>query len=309
MTDIVTINSAHAMPDRLKAILLMCSAVTLFSCLDTTAKYLGTRMGLPAAQIIWVRFAGQVLMMAIIAGPAGTRNMFRANRLGLQLTRSFLMAATTACNFIAVRYLRLDQTISITFLAPLLVAALAGPLLGEHIGWHRALAIVAGFIGILVVVRPGFAAVHPAFAVAFAAMLAYSLFLLVTRMLAAHDAPLVTLWYSMMFGLIGGAFFAIPQWVWPADWYEWLLLAALGVFGGSGHFLLVHAYRLAPASSVSPILYFQLLSMTALGFVVFGDMPDRWSLVGASIVIASGLYLVHRERVVSSREHPRMLAD
>ena len=309
MTDTALFNPTQPMSDRLKAILLMCAAVTLFACLDSTAKYLGTRVGLPASQIIWVRFVGQVLMMAAIAGPRGTLDLFRANRLGLQFVRSFLMVATTACNFIAVRYLRLDQTVSISFMAPLVVAALAGPMLGEYIGWHRALAIVAGFLGILIVVRPGFAAVHPAFAVAFTSMIAYSMFMIVTRKLVAHDGPVVTLWYSMLLGLVGGAFFAIPQWVWPADWQTWLLLAALGAFGGCGHFLMIHAYRLAPASSVSPFLYFQLLGMVVLGYVLFHDVPDNWTLLGASIVVASGLYLVHRERIVTGTTRPRMIAD
>jgi drug/metabolite transporter (DMT)-like permease len=286
-----------AMPDRLKAVLLMCTAVTLFSCLDTTAKYLAGHMGVPTAEIVWTRVVGQFLLMVLILGPGTIPELFKTRRLGLQLIRSLLMVSTTACNFIAVQYLRLDQTISITFLAPLLVAALAGPFLGEYVGWHRATAIVIGFLGILIGLRPGFSEVHPAFAVSLMAMVAYALFMLVTRKLSGVDAPLVTLFYALIAGVIGGAFFAIPQWVWPASAVEWLMLLTLGAFGGFGHFLLIHAYRLAPASSVSPFLYFQLLSMIGLGYVVFGDVPDHWSLIGSGIVIASGLYLVHRERI------------
>ncbi len=227
-----------------------------------------------------MRFVGQVLLMAAILGPAALPGLLRTKRLGLQIFRSFLMAATTAGNFIAVGYLRLDQTVSIAFLAPLVVAALAGPILGEYVGWKRALAIVAGFIGILIVVHPGVEEVHWAFAASFVSMLAYALFMIVTRILSPYDPPLVTLFYAMLVGAVGGALIAIPQWVWPTEAWQWLALASLGAFGGLGHYLLIFAYRYAPASSVSPFLYFQILSMVALGYLVFGDTPDAWSLIG-----------------------------
>jgi drug/metabolite transporter (DMT)-like permease len=286
------------MPDRLKAVLLMCSAVTLFACLDTTAKYLGSFRGIPTSEIVWVRFVGQTLLMVIVLGPDAVPGLLKTRRLGLQLLRSLFMAATTAFNFLAVQYLRLDQTISITFLAPLLVAALAGPLLGEYVGWRRALAIVAGFAGVLIVVRPGFAEFHPAFLASLVAMIAYALFMIVTRKLAGIDPPLVTLFYALPVGVVAGAAFALPEWVWPGAPFDWILLLATGALGGFGHYLLIHAYGLAPASSVSPFLYFQLMSMIASEYVVFGDTPDRWTLVGSGVVIASGIYLVHRERVV-----------
>lgn len=292
------------MSDQSKAIALMCTAVTLFACLDTTAKYLVTFTEIPTAQIVWLRFVGQFLLMAAILGPWTLPSLLRTSKLGLQTIRSLLMVATTACNFIAVQYLRLDQTVSIAFLAPLVVAALAGPMLGEFVGWRRALAIVAGFIGILVVVRPGVAEVHPAFFIAFLSMLAYALFMLVTRKLSTFDPPLVTLFYALLAGTFGGAFWALPQWVWPADAWQWLTLLSLGAFGGMGHFLLILAYRLAPASTVSPFLYFQLISMVALGYLVFGDRPDAMTLVGSSIVIASGIYLVHRERQAGISQPP-----
>ncbi|NOT72384.1 MAG: DMT family transporter [Hyphomicrobium sp.] len=284
------------MPERLKAILLMCAAVTLFSCLDASAKYLVSHSALPTAQVVWMRFAGQALLMAAILGPWTIPSLLRTNKLGLQIIRSFLMVACTACNFVAVQYLRLDQTVAMAFLAPLVVAALAGPLLGEWVGWRRMLAIVIGFAGILIVVRPGFTEVHWAFGIAFLSMLAYAFFMLVTRKLSAFDPPLVTLFYALLAGTVLGGPIAFMQWVWPASFVQWLQLLSLGAFGGLGHYLLILAYRLAPASSVSPFLYFQLMSMVGLGYVIFGDVPDRWSLAGAAVVIASGVYLVHRER-------------
>lgn len=288
----------HALPDRLKAVLLMCATVTLFSCLDASAKYLTSHSNLPTAEIVWMRFIGQFVMMAFILGPSTLLGLLKTQKLGLQLTRSLMMVATTTFNFIAVQHLRLDQTVSIAFLAPLVVAALAGPFLGEYVGWRRMVAIVVGFIGILIVVRPGFANVHPAFLFSIASMLAYAAFMLLTRKLSTFDTPLVTLFYALLIGTVAGAPVALSQWVWPQSPLHWLILVGLGAFGGLGHYLLIFAYRFAPASSVSPFLYFQLLSMVSLGYLVFGDVPDRWTLLGSSVVIASGLYLVHRERVI-----------
>lgn len=285
--------------DRLKAIGLMCAAVTLFSCLDATAKYLVSHSQMHTAQVVWLRFVGQALLMAVILGPNALPDLLQTQKLGLQLLRSCLMAATTTFNFIAVQHLRLDQTVSIAFLAPLVVAALAGPFLGEWVGWRRMVAILIGFLGILIVVRPGFTEVHWAFGISFLSMLVYALFMLVTRKLSTFDPPLVTLFYALLVGTIGGAPIALSVWVWPEDIWTWGKLLSLGAFGGAGHYLLILAYRLAPASSVTPFIYFQILSMVTLGYLLFGDVPDKWSLLGSAVVIGAGIYLVHRERSTS----------
>lgn len=287
------------------AILLMCAAVTFFSCLDAMAKHIVTFTDIPPAEVIWLRFVGQVVFMCAIVGPAAVPQLLRTKRPRLQALRSLLMALTTAGNFVAVKYLRLDQTVSIAFLAPLAVALLAGPILGEYVGWRRMIAILTGFLGILIVVRPGIADVHPAILASLASMTFYSLFMITTRKLSGIDPPMTTLFCSMIVGTVGGAFFALPVWVWPTDIWQWLQLASLGALGGLGHYILIFAYQHAPASVVSPFLYFQLLSMVTLGYLVFGDLPDAWTLVGASVVIASGIYLVHRERVVKGKTSVR----
>lgn len=286
--------------DRLRAILLMVAALVMFSGLDTTAKYLVTHTSIPVAQLSWLRFLGQFVLLLTLVPVLGlltTRELFTTRRLGWQLVRSVLMAATTVLNFLALQYLRLDQTITIVFLAPLVVALLAGPLLGEWVGWRRMLAILVGFGGILIAVRPGVAEVHPAVIYSFVGMLAYALFMILTRRIAAYDPPLVTLFYSMFVGTIFGAPIALSDWVWPPDWVTWLMLLSLGVLGGTGHYLFILAYRLAPASTIAPFLYLQLLSMVGFGWFVFGDVPDGWTLAGAAVVTASGIYLVHREHV------------
>ena len=293
---------SHAMSHRMKAIALMCAAVTFFSCLDAMAKYIAAHSNMGTAQIVWLRFLGQMILMAALLGPAAIPALLKTEKPALQALRSLMLLGTTAFNFLAVQYLRLDQTISIAFLAPLVVAALAGPILGEWVGWRRAVAIVAGFFGVLIVVRPGIAQVHWAFGASFLSMSCYATFMMVTRKLSTYDQPLTTLFLGLLAGAAAGAPIALAHWVWPVDWQQWLMLLSLGAFGGIGHYLMIFAYRYAPASSVSPFLYFQLLSMVGLGYLMFGDVPDKWTLIGSSVVIASGLYLVHRERV--TRKNP-----
>ena len=284
--------------DRLRAIALLIVAVSLFSALDATAKALVVYRHIPVTEVVWLRFVGQTFYMIFIFGLLGVPQLLATSRLGLQLGRSLLMVTTTACNFIALQTLRLDQTVTITFLAPLVVAGLAGPLLGEWVGWRRGLAIAVGFAGVIVALHPGSAPLSAAVAISFAGMLAYAFFMLLTRYLSAYDPPFVTLFYSMLAGTLFAAPLAVRDWVNPPDLATVGMLAALGMFGGAGHTLFIYAYKLAPASTVTPFLYVQLLTMVAAGYLVFGDVPDAYTLAGAAIVVASGIYLVHRERVV-----------
>jgi drug/metabolite transporter (DMT)-like permease len=288
--------------DRLKAVGLLILAITLFSALDSSAKYLATRSELPIVQIVWARFAGQFLLMLSILGAIPLSTLFGTRKLGWELARSVLMAATTAFNFLALQYLRLDQTVTVIFLGPLIVALLAGPVLGEWVGWRRLGAILVGFCGILIAVRPGIN-LHPAFGYAFGAVTAFSLFMLLTRYLAAYDKPLAMLFYSILVGTFGLAPFALWQWVWPSLG-QWLLLAALGTLGGVGHYLFIHAYRLAPAPVIAPFLYLQLLTMVSFGYIVFDQVPDLWTIAGSVVIIGSGIYLIHRERVTKTPVQP-----
>ncbi len=140
---------------------------------------------------------------------------------------------------------------------------------------------------------------HPAFLIAFAGMLCYAAFSIVTRYLAAFDKAEVTLFYSLFAGTLMVAPFALADWVWPADKFTWLLLLSMGVYGGLGHYLFILAHRHSPASIIAPFLYISLLTHSTAGYLVFGHVPDRWTLGGAAIVIVSGLYLLQRERATS----------
>ncbi|MBU1210147.1 MAG: DMT family transporter [Alphaproteobacteria bacterium] len=287
--------------DAARAIGLMIVAVLLFSCLDAAAKYLTTRGGVPVAQVIWVRFIVQFVLLMVMVPALGVlslKSMFRTKKLGWQLVRSAMMALTTAFNFLALQYLRLDQTITIMFLTPLIVALAAGPLLGEWVGMRRLVAILVGFAGILIVVRPGLAAVHPAILLSFASMAAYVAFALITRHIASFDPPLVTLFFSMFAGVLLGFPFAAATWQWDFGAPVWALLLTLGILGGAGHYLFILAYRLAPAGIITPFIYLQIVSMSALGYVIFGDIPDIWTAIGSTVIVASGIYLFYREQAV-----------
>ena len=239
----------HAASRPLRAIGLMCVAWVLFACLDTTVKYLGTFTPLPASQVIWMRFLGQFLAMVALLGLLAVPSLLRTRKLAVQLVRSLLMLASTAFNFLALRHLRLDQTTTIGFLTPLTVALLAGPLLGEWIGWRRAIGIAVGFAGILLALRPGVTAMHPAVLLSLAGMLCYAVFSISTRYLAPYDRAEVTLFYSLLAGSLIVAPFALAEWVWPADRFIWLLLLSMGAYGGLGHYLFILAHRYAPAST------------------------------------------------------------
>ena len=249
---------------------------------------------------MWMRFLGQLALIVLVMGVVNVPALVRTRKPWHQALRSLFLLGSTAFNFGALAYLRLDQALSIQFMTPLLVALLAGPVLGEWVGWRRMVAILAGFCGILVAIRPGFASVHPAVFLSFGCVISYALFTLSTRHLSAFDPPEVTLFLSLFAGAILFAPLALVDWVWPADGFTWALLVMLGAFGGAGHYLFILAYRSAPASSLAPFVYAQLVAATAIGYVVFSDLPDGWTIAGAVIIIASGLYLVHRERVVKA---------
>ena len=251
--------------------------------------------GLDPIQLAAVRYIGSFLLTGAFFNPWTRTGILRAQRPWLQCGRAFCLALATVCAFTALSFLRLTEVTSITFAAPLVVALLAGPLLGERLGPARIAAVVAGFAGVLVVTRPGVGGLHPAALLAVAAACANALYSIATRLLAAHDPPETTLFYT---GLVGSALFA-P--VLPFVWADrralaWLLLPALGLFGAFGHWLLILAHRRAPASVLAPFFYTQLLWATLLGLLVFGETPDRWTLLGGGIVMASGLHLVARER-------------
>ena len=199
-------------------------------------------------------------------------------------------------NVLALRQLQLSETATISFLTPIFVGLLAGPLLGERVGAERVVAIAVGFLGVAIATRPGTEAFQPIVLVAVAGVLRNSGYVLATRRLAAADAPQTTLAWTQIAGIV----FLTPLLPWvcrhPATVQVWLVMAAMGAFGAGGHALLIVAHRFAPAPALTPFSYTQLLWMIVSGALVFGDWPSPETLIGATLVVACGAYLALRER-------------
>lgn len=288
--------------DRLTAIALMCGAVVLFACNDAAAKFLNGHMH--TVQVVWARYMAAFALAIVLLDPTGRPQVMRTTRPWLQLGRSTLLLISTVLNFFALRYLQLDEAVSIIFCTPFIVAALGGPMLGEWIGWRRWTAIVVGFLGVLLVTRPATGGIHPAALLVVGAAVCYALYSISTRILSRSDSDATTNFYS---NLVGAAVItiAVPfYWTSQTDLTVILLMCSMGLFSGLGHFLLIRAHRRAPAGILAPFIYTEIVWMIALGFLVFGDVPNSWTLGGAAVVICSGLYLLYRERVMGPRRRP-----
>jgi drug/metabolite transporter (DMT)-like permease len=289
------INSLTLARQRLTGIALICGALLCFSCLDSIAKWLSPRIGI--IETTFARYLFSVLLVSIFLNPWTQPGMLITKKPWMQAGRSLLLFACTVLNFLALQHLQLAQTMSIMFLTPLVVALLSGPILGEWVGPRRMAAIAVGFLGVLIVARPGMGGIHPAALYTVVGVICYAFYTILTRILAAHDSSATTMFYSG----IGGLLLLLPAvpFVWknPSSPLEMFLMIAIGAFGAVGHWLMIKAYRLAPAPILSPFIYSQIVWMMLLGYIFYDDIPDNWTLGGAAVVIASGLYLLQRERV------------
>jgi drug/metabolite transporter (DMT)-like permease len=292
---------------RLIGISLMFGALFCFALLDTTGKWLNGH--LPTLQVVWARYASHFVIAFVFINPLTVKNLFTTQRPWLQLGRSALLFLSTAINFISLNYLQLDETTAILFTTPFFIALFAGPLLGEWIGWRRWIAILIGFAGALVVIRPGTGALHPTAFLSLAGACCYALYNISTRALAPYDSTQTTITYS---ALVGVLIASIPlPWIWQTPTEPLVIggMVAVGLFGLVGHTFLIIAHRYAPAGVLAPFMYFQIIWVLMTSFAVFGDLPHFWTIIGVLIVVASGLYLLYRERVMNAEASLQAQAD
>jgi drug/metabolite transporter (DMT)-like permease len=279
---------------RLAGIGLMCLALMCFCLLDTTAKWLNGHIS--TVEVLWARYAGHFVLSLIFVNPWTTPGLLSTQRPWLQIGRSILLVGSSIFNFSALRYLQLDQTSAIMFTTPLFVALCAGPMLGEWIGPRRWVAVLFGFAGVLLVTRPGAGGIHPAAILSLLGAVCYALYNITTRILASYDKTSTTVFYSALVGLVIST---IPMpWFWLTP-TEPLVISAMiwaGALGWIGHLFLIMAHRRAPAPILAPFIYTQIIWMIIAGYVVFGDVPNHWTLAGVAVVVGAGLYLLYRER-------------
>lgn len=292
--------TASADPRRqpLAGIALMIGAFACFAVLDTVAKALMPVLG--TGIVVFGRYAFALLFVGAWLSRQGGLPLLRTRHPGLQLARGFLLVLATASNFMALNYLQLAQTSAISFSNPLWVCALSPLLLGERIGPRRWAAVIVGFLGVLLIIRPGAAGFHWAMLLSIVAALFTALYQIATRKVGANDRVVTSLFYVTLIGALAAGP-AAPFAREAPDLPQWAALAFMGFCGSIGHYMLTHAHRLAPAPTLAPFVYTQILWMTLLGYLAFGDVPDLTTLAGGVVVIASGLYVFYRERQIAAR--------
>ncbi len=272
----------------------------LFTAMDALAKYLVQDYAL--VQVVWARFFFHMLWLLVILR-AAILPLIRSANLKLQLLRSACLLLTTVLFFSGLETTPLATASTIMFLSPILVTVLAIPLLGEQVGLRRWLGVCTGFIGALIIVRPDASGVAIGHLFLIAAAFSNSLYQIVTRQVRAHDQAMTSLFYSGVVGAVLTSTAVPGYWTMP-DWSGWLLFAAVGLLGALSHFCLIRAFRIAPASSVVPFSYSSLLWATLFGYLLFDALPDRWTLAGAALIVASGLYIYHREHLQQAKLEP-----
>ena len=287
-------NASQETATPVAAIFFVFGAGLLFSFLDTSAKYL-VLSGMAAPFVTWVRFAVHAVLVLILFRGWNNLAMFRTKSLPRQVLRGVFLFGSTFFNFMALNTLQLAETTSIFFFAPMLITALAGPLLGEWAGWRRWAAIFAGFAGVLVITRPGVGYFEIGHVYAICATVSYSLYVIMTRHMSASETSESLILYSALAPVVL-MLPAVPYTAsLPPDAFHWLVLLMLGFFGGFGHWLLIKAYKQATTTALAPYPYLQMVWMIGFGWLVFDQLPDGWTLGGGAIIVASGLYIVHRE--------------
>jgi drug/metabolite transporter (DMT)-like permease len=264
--------------------------------MDATAKHLTQTY--PVFEVSWGRYLFHLLTLPLFLGGQRFTGALRSARPGLQLVRSGLLLGATIFFFLAVQHIPLAEATAIGFVSPLLLTALSVPLLGEKVGIRRWVAVLIGLASVLIIIRPGFAAMHWAALLPLATAACFSLYQIATRILSRSDSAATTYVYSAVVGMVATSIIAPFEWVSP-DLAGWIGLALLGLIGGLSHFLMIRAFSQAPASLLAPFAYAQLIWATIIGLLWFGDFPDFWTLLGAVIITASGIYVVYRERVVA----------
>jgi drug/metabolite transporter (DMT)-like permease len=299
------------MENILRGILFLLGSGVVFTLLDSLAKE--TALILPILQVAWGRYVFHFLFLPFY-GPrpfarsswsaAGWIRIFVTKHPVLQVIRSLLLLGATLFFFGAVHYVPLADAAAVAFLEPLLITALAHVFLKERVGPRRWAAVIVGLIGVLVVIRPGFGMAHWGVLLALGSAVFGSIYSTLTRVVSRDDSASTSLAYAGLAGVVGLSL--VMPFVWqPADSFIWMMFLAMGISGGLGHFLMIKAFTVAPGGTLAPFIYVQILWIVIAGWFWFGDWPAPSTWIGIALIVGSGLYALHRERV-RARERTRV---
>ena len=273
----------------LHGISLMLLATMLLACMDAVSKHLAPQFAIP--QILLVRYVIFTVLALALCRPAGVGKALRSRHPWIQIFRAGVLLAEVSVFVLAFRYLPLADVHAVAASAPLIAVIMAGVFLGEPIGLRRWLAVVAAFVGILIIVRPGIVSLTWPAAIPVVGAVLWAGYQTIVRWVGARDSAETTVLYTALVGVAVCAVLAPLDWR-PPTAADWAWLITLGVLGSAAHVMLIRAIQLAPVATVQPFSYALTVWATLIGFLVFGDWPDIWTITGAVVVVAAGLYSV-----------------
>ena len=279
----------------MKAITFNLLAWVMLPIMDGFAKYLSS--DLPVLQITWARYFFTVAFTLPIMFFFFRKNLVWTDKPKLQLIRGLILLTANVCFFYSISIISLAKALTLAFIAPLIVTAFSPIFLGEKVGFRRWSAVIIGFIGSMVVIRPGFVEINLASLAALGTGVMYGFYLIITRKLSSSDNPLLTL---LLTGVVGAIIisFAMPfVWIKPTL-NQWSMMAAIGIFACVGHLFIILSLKYADASKLAPFSYFEIVTNIIIGYYFFSDFPDKWTFLGLFIIILSGIYISRRENIV-----------
>ena len=280
----------------------MCLGVSMFPFMNAAVKLLTAQY--PVMQIVWARFTGHLIVMLVVFLPRYGWRLLATRRPAIQLGRSLLMLLSNLVFVMAIGRVPLATASAIGFTSPLLVTAMSVPLLGEQVGPRRWSAVLVGFAGALLIIRPGSGLANPAVLLLLVSSASYALYQIATRWVAFYDGAATGIVFAALLGSLAMSLVLPFIFVPPRSLFDLALFVSLGLIGGAGHYLITRAFQSGPAAVLAPLGYVELIGTSILGYLIFGNFPDRLTWAGAAIIIASGLYIAlreHRRREQSGR--------
>tara|TARA_B100001971_G_C18199868_1_gene543873 strand:+ start:322 stop:1167 length:846 start_codon:yes stop_codon:yes gene_type:complete len=278
----------------MKAIFFNLSAWIMLPIMDGFAKYLS--VDLPILQITWARYFFTVIFTFPVILIFYRQEFKWTEKPKLQLIRGLILLSANILFFYSISIISLAKALTLAFIAPLIVTALSPIILNEKVGFRRWTAVIIGFIGSLIVIRPGFIEFNFASLAAIGTGILYGFYLIVTRKLSTSDSPLLTLLLTGIVGAIIISIFTPTFWIWPTS-IQWSMMVAIGFFASLGHLFLILSLKYADASKLAPFSYFEIITNIIIGYYFFSDFPDNATFIGLFIIISSGIYIFYRERV------------